>query len=223
MNQQDHPMTRERPSLAPDAAPSECLEFGYSDVRQLASRIARDDRLALCLLHEAYYPRLARLFSHLTTTREPGPIEHLIEETMLSVWLARESLDDVTSVYVWTMGIAFDHARQPLEIKSQLHEAVSHPPRAIRGADRDMGYVLDSGPQRWVYSLLGPLSVEERAVVHFVYTGHSCQDIADIMSLSCEQVHMLLSRASIYMRSAAASELRDRYAETSAVNSTLSG
>ncbi len=185
-----------------------------ADESQLAGRIARDDRLALCLLHELYYPRLARLFSHLTTTRDPVPIEHLIEETMLSVWVARESLDDVTSVYVWIMGVAFDHARQP---------SPSHPSRTIRGADRDIGYVLDCGPQRWVYSLLGPLTVEERAVVHFVYTGHSCQDIADIMSVSCEQVHLLLSRASIYMRSAAAAELRDRYVESSSVSTTLSG
>ena len=49
------------------------------------------DRVALCLLHEAYYPRLARLFSHLTTTRDPELIGHLVEETMLSAWIARES------------------------------------------------------------------------------------------------------------------------------------
>ena len=175
------------------------------------------DRVALCLLHEAYYPRLARLFSHLTTTRDPDLIGHLIEETMLSAWLARESLGGATSVYAWIMGLAFDLARRPARPKLPAQASgVAPAPHTVRNTDRDIASVLDSGPQRWVYSLLAPLSVEERAVVHFVYTGHSCQHIADIMSVSCERVKELLSRAAIYMHSATAATLRDRYAFPSA-------
>jgi DNA-directed RNA polymerase specialized sigma24 family protein len=170
------------------------------------------DRVALCLLHEAYYPRLARLFSHLTTTRDPELIGRLIEETMLSAWLARESLDTATSVYAWIMGLAFDLARRPTRLTPPPHDTNSTPHHTTRAADRDITSAIESGPTRWIYALLGPLSIEERAVVHFVYTGHSCQHIADIMSVPSEQVKELLCRAALYMRSAAAATLRDRYA-----------
>src|ERR1700761_578148 len=108
------------------------------------------DRLALCLLHEAYFPRLARLFSHLTTTRDPELIGHLIEETMLSAWVARESLDGATSVYAWIMGLAFDLARQPARLKLPPQASGAAPaPHTVRDTDRDIASVLDSGPQRW--------------------------------------------------------------------------
>src|ERR1700722_8213341 len=107
------------------------------------------DRVALCLLHEAYYPRLARLFSHLTTTRDPEFIGHLIEETMLSAWVARESLDSATSVYAWIMGLAFDLARRPARQKLQPQEFIAAPAHTVRDTDRDITSVLDTGPQRW--------------------------------------------------------------------------
>jgi DNA-directed RNA polymerase specialized sigma24 family protein len=179
------------------------------------------DRVALCLLHEAYYPRLARLFSHLTTTRDPELIGSLIEETMLSAWIARESPDTATSVYVWIMGLAVELAMRPARLMTGSHEHDSPPFHTAQTADRDITSAIESGPTRWIYALLGPLSVEERAVVHFVYTGHSCQDIADIMSLSCEQVKELLCRAAIYMRSASAATLRERYGYFAAVVSAV--
>jgi DNA-directed RNA polymerase specialized sigma24 family protein len=179
------------------------------------------DRVALCLLHEAYYPRLARLFSHLTTTRDPELIGRLIEETMLSAWVARESLDGATSVYAWIMGLAFDLARRPARQKLPPQGFAAPPAHTVRDTDRDITPVLDTGPQRWVYSLLAPLSLEERAVVHFVYTGHSCQHIADIMRVSRERVKELLSRAAIYMHSSTAATLRDRYALPSVGSGSL--
>ena len=192
-----------------------------SDDSQLASRIARDDRLALCFLHEAYYPRLARLFSHLTTTRDPEPIQQLIEETMLNVWTQRESLDADTSVYVWIMRLAFDQARRPPGPKLPLHGYTASF-RTARNPERDTASALDRGPERWVYALLQPLTLEERGVVHFVCTGHSCQQIADIMGVPYEQVKALLSRAALYIRGPAAATLRDRYhqgARTSTIES----
>jgi DNA-directed RNA polymerase specialized sigma24 family protein len=131
---------------------------------------------------------------------------------MLSAWLARESLNTATSVYVWIMGLAFDLARRPTRLAPPPHDTNSTSHQTTRVADRDIASAIESGPSRWIYALLGPLSVEERAVVHFVYTGHSCQHIADIISVPSEHVKELLCRAALYMRSAAAATLRDRYA-----------
>jgi DNA-directed RNA polymerase specialized sigma24 family protein len=143
----------------------------------LVSRIAQADRLALRLLHETYYPRPARLFAHLTGGLDPEPIQHLVEETMLSVWVSPQSYPAADSVYAWIMGLAVNHARRS----------------PVSGHDANSA--KDSNAGGFVYALFSPLPIEERAVVHFVYTGHACQEIADIMSVSCERVNTLLSRA----------------------------
>lgn len=150
--------------------------------RQLVARIAREDRAALCLLHEAYYPRLARLFAHLTSSPEADPVEHLIEATMFNVWQTPQSCQEVDSVYAWVMGLALEQARRSVRIRSTS---------CLPGQCEPDGFVC---------ALFAPLSIEERAVVHFVYTGHECRDIAGIMSVSCERVTTLLCQARTAMR-----------------------
>ena len=165
--------------------------------RQLVARIAREDRVALGLLHAAYYPRLVRLFAHLTTRLEADAVESLIEETMFAVWQTPQSCDAADSVYAWVMGLALNQARAQMLDTSSLR-CLTRPV----DSDRDGGRSAE--PDGFVYALFTPLSLEERAVVHFVYTGHGCRDIAGIMSVSCERVTTLLFQARAVMRALAA-------------------
>ena len=162
--------------------------------RQLVARIAREDRVALGLLHAAYYPRLVRLFAHLTTRLEADAVESLIEETMFDVWQTPQSCDEADSVYAWVMGLALNQARQAAMLDTSSSHCVTRPVDSGRDGGRS------AEPDGFVYALFTPLSLEERAVVHFVYTGHGCRDIAGIMSVSCEQVTNLLTRARTAMR-----------------------
>lgn len=138
--------------------------------REWIARIAKGDRSALQLLHQAYYPRLIRFFGHLQSSANLESLEHLIERTLLGVWLSLGPCLIADSVYIWIMGLALKQAQ-------------------------DVSSVMHPEPEGFVYALFAPLSIEERAVVHFVCTGHACQEIAQIMSVSCEQVNALLSRA----------------------------
>lgn len=134
---------------------------------QLVARMARDDRSALQSLYEAYYPHLYKLFAHLAVTKERQEIEQLVEDTMMEVWLSRNSFIATRSVYAWIM-----------------RKALNQP--------------FHSRPEQ--SSLLKTLTTAERAVVHFVYTGHSRKQIAEILEVNPDDVDELLYQARARMR-----------------------
>lgn len=49
-------------------------------------------------------------------------------------------------------------------------------------------------------AMLSALSVEERAAVHLVYTGHPRENIAGILQVPCQCVDTVLTRARTAMR-----------------------
>ena len=152
---------------------------------RLFGQMASGDRCALRSLYCNYFPALARLFSHLTTSSDSEAVAYLVNETFLAVWRASEDLRPSDCAYVWIMRLAVDQARHGLMDDS--HFAVSMRPD-IAPAEN-----LPCSSR----TALRPLSLEQRTVMYLVYTGHSRQAIADILRLSPESVDTLLTQARI--------------------------
>jgi DNA-directed RNA polymerase specialized sigma24 family protein len=141
--------------------------------------MAANDRLALCLLYDAYLPRLIGLFRHLVAANDQSLVGQLVEETMMGVWLRREELAATDSSHVSIMRQAVTHARRRLEKQRQISTPRERTP---------------------TLRMLASLSVDERAVMHFVYTGHSREQVAALMGGSLEGVDTLLSSARARIR-----------------------
>jgi DNA-directed RNA polymerase specialized sigma24 family protein len=154
-------------------------EFNTERESELLKRMAANDRLALCLLYDAYLPRLIGLFRHVVAANDSSLVGQLVEETMMGVWLKRESLAESDSPHVSIMSQAVAHARRRLEKQRRVSTPRERTP---------------------MLSMLAALSVDERAVMHFVYTGHSREQVAALLGGSCEGVDALLSSARTCMR-----------------------
>ncbi len=165
--------------------------------QQLVARMATGDRAALRSLYWVYFPRLAKFFAHLTTTTTSGIIQDLINDTMLGAWRASGSFESNSSVYVWIMSRAFVNARAHLNRGNDLRHGA-----ALDALRTVAGYTLAETTQesQSVRGAFVGLRVVERAVVHFVYTGRSRQEIATILSVSCECVNEILAGARLGMR-----------------------
>jgi DNA-directed RNA polymerase specialized sigma24 family protein len=151
--------------------------------RQLMTRVAGNDRRALQRLYEVYLPRLTRFFNHMTSTQDSHLIGYLVDETLIGVWLAREAVAGAPSVYVRIMQLAIGQARHYLHLP--LPPSCPTPPPDWPSGDST---AASTSPLK----MLGLLPLEQRVVAHFVYTGHSRQQVAEILEVPCGDVDTLL-------------------------------
>jgi RNA polymerase sigma-70 factor (ECF subfamily) len=165
--------TARSPARKPSTEPSE---------RTLLVGISSGDRAAMKQLYSLYFAKLADFFWHLTA--DAHLVEELINDTMFDVWRRRGSINVNASVSVAIMGLAYSSGQKRLA-------EVSVTPRHNQGP-RNRDNHDASHPQRTLLEF----TVEERVVLHLAYVvGHSRQDIADIMNISCESVDTLLGAA----------------------------
>jgi hypothetical protein len=140
-----------------------------SEDRDLVERVAAGDRWALRALYLAYFPRLAAFLSHLTT----APAEDLINDILLDVWRFAASGEAQESIHVWIMQLALRHAGL-------------HPPL----------FAPRAGTSRKA-ALLANLSLEERAAMHLVYTGHTRSQVMQILGAGEAEMDRLLTGARV--------------------------
>jgi len=144
--------------------------------------ISAGDRSAMDQLYLRYFARLAKFFWHLTAPADL--VEELINDTMFDVWREGTFIRAKASVSVAIMGLAYSRGQKRLAEASATGPQAQRPKQPV---EHD-----GSNPQ----PVLLELPVEERAVLHLVYAGgHSRQEIADIMNISCEGVDALLGNA----------------------------
>jgi DNA-directed RNA polymerase specialized sigma24 family protein len=155
--------------------------------RALLALVSAGDRSAMDKLYVLYFARLAKFFLHLTAHADL--VEELIDDTMVEVWREGASIGGNPSVAVWIMGLAYSHGkRRVAKVGALLH---AQPSALHTEHDRPQSTTLEV-PSR-LHEFLLRLPVEERALLHLVYSGgHSRRDIADIMNISCECVDVLL-------------------------------
>ena len=159
--------------------------------RALLAFISAGDRSAMDKLYVLYFERLATFFLHLTA--HVDLVEELIDDTMVEVWQKGASIGANASVSVTIMGLAYSLGkRRVAKLGAPLHAL----PSALHTEhDRPWSTTTWEASLRLDEFLLR-LPVEERALLHLVYSGgHSRRDIADIMNISCECVDALLGDA----------------------------
>jgi len=164
---------------------------------QLLAAISTGNRSALYRLHFLYFPRLARFFARLTATSAAEIIDQLIADTMCDVWRTSATIASETTAPISIMRLAWARARaRALEFSIPGSSTVPEKPRSLS-------------------EVLGRLQLPERAVLHLARAAHSREEIADILSMSCESVDDHLASARI--------ALRDWLAMTRVATEALSG
>jgi DNA-directed RNA polymerase specialized sigma24 family protein len=157
-------------------------EFTEQAERVLLALVSAGDRCAMDNLYGVYFTRLANFFRHLTARADL--VEELINDTMVEVWRERRTIGANASASVTIMGLAYTRAQKRLA-EASAGRSPLQPARPA--ADHVQSNPLD---------FLLKLPVEERAVLHLIYSGgHSRREIAEIMHISCQCVDALLCDA----------------------------
>jgi DNA-directed RNA polymerase specialized sigma24 family protein len=163
---------------------------------RLVAAISAGSRSALRRLYVLYFPRLARFFTHLTAMSATDLVEDLITDTMFDVWRQSATFERKRSVHVSILRLAYAHGRKLLAGGDRLRSS-SELPR--RGSDCDARLSGSPKAPLPLPQVLATLRVAERAVVHLVHSGHSRQEVADILSMPGESVDAHLASSMIVL------------------------
>jgi RNA polymerase sigma factor (sigma-70 family) len=158
--------------------------------RALLALVSTGDRCAMDQLYIRYFARLANFFQN--TTLRADAVEELVNDTMLEVWKAGESIRTNASVLLAIMRLAYSRVQQYF-VEARADEA--HSQRDVRDWEQSKSMLAKATPSD-LQIFLSKLPVEERAVVHLVYaSGCSRRETADVMKIACDCVDVLLRAA----------------------------
>ena len=165
--------------------------------RELLQRIAAGDRRALERLYFNYHGRLGQFLSRLTGRSDA--IDEAINDTFWIVWQKAAQFRGDSRASTWIMGIAWRCGLKALRRSGPL------PPEhgeALLEAVPSVDTTLASEELReWLDSGLRTLPFEQRATMEMAYfLGHSCEDIASIMSCPVNTVKARMFQARIKLR-----------------------
>jgi DNA-directed RNA polymerase specialized sigma24 family protein len=162
--------------------------------RRLLATISQGSRSALRRLHSLYFSRLVKFFAHLAPMSAAEVIDDLVADTMFDVWRNSANLERSRSLHVAIMRIAWIHASAHL---ARSEVPLPSPQRSSN--DPEPNNWLSSRPEALppLSDVLATLHVNERAVVHLVHSGHSHQEVADILRMSCHAVDTYLASSMI--------------------------
>jgi DNA-directed RNA polymerase specialized sigma24 family protein len=156
--------------------------------RALLALVSTGDRCAMEQLYIRYFARLATFFRNMTV--HANLVAELINDTMLEVWKAGESIAPSVPVSFAMMRLAYSR------VHKFFAEARADEPRSQRDVqDRELSTLLvgTASPSDLQF-FLSKLSVEERAVMHLVYaSGCSRRETAEVMEVACDCVDVLLA------------------------------
>jgi DNA-directed RNA polymerase specialized sigma24 family protein len=139
-------------------------------------------------LYIRYFARLAKFFQNMTLRADV--VEELINDTMLEVWKAGESIHPNDTVLLAIMRLAYFRVQQYF---AQAGADEPHSQRDVHDWDRSKSMLAKATPSD-LQIFLSKLPVEGRAVVHLVYAnGCSRGETADVMKIACDCVDVLLS------------------------------
>jgi DNA-directed RNA polymerase specialized sigma24 family protein len=162
--------------------------------RRLLAAISRGSRFALRRLHSLYFSRLARFFTHLVPMADAAIIDDLVADTMFDVWRMSATFGRGPSVHVAIMRIAWKHGSKHL---ASSRMPASLPERFCTRAESKTWRSAGTESLRPLSGVLATLHVNERAVVQLVHSGHSRQEVADILSMPCHAIETYLASAMI--------------------------
>jgi len=158
--------------------------------RRLLGAISTGSRSALRLLHAEYFTRLVGFFTHLMPSPTPEVVDDLIADTLFDVWRTSGTFASDSSVHVAIMRIAWTHGKKHLA-SSEARQPTLEPLYGTR--DRQTRLAGRTEAEQLTAAALAALSPIGRVVIHLVYSGHSRQEVADIVSTPRESVDAHLS------------------------------
>lgn len=163
-----------------------------ADERELLKRIAeRREQAAFRELYGIYYQRLSRLLTRMSMRRED--IEEVINDTFWVVWTKAGEFRGASQLSTWIIGIAYRRALNTMR-RDRLRPVGSEPiaedmltvPPSAQGEERS----------QWLQYGIDKLPLEQRIALELAYTlGHSCEEIAAILSCPVNTVKTRLFRA----------------------------
>jgi RNA polymerase sigma-70 factor, ECF subfamily len=158
---------------------------------QLIARIGEGDRKAFEELYNLYHRRMARFLTRLT--RRYDLAEEVINDTFWVVWRKAKTFRGESQPSTWILGIAYRKARNAFRASARLSEqnleAQLEPLTTDSPASREE-------LRDWLSQALEQLPVEQRLAVELCYElGHSCEEIAAIMSCPVNTVKTRLFHA----------------------------
>jgi DNA-directed RNA polymerase specialized sigma24 family protein len=167
--------------------PSDSRRRADTAERALLALVSSGDRRAMDQLYIRYFARLAKFFQN--TTLRADVVEELINDTMLEVWKAGESIRTNASVLHTIMRLAYSRVQKYV---AEVRADEPHSQRDVRGWERSKSMLAKATPSDWQI-FLSKLPVEERAAVCLVYaSGCSRRETADVMKIACDCVDALL-------------------------------
>lgn len=157
----------------------------------LLARIGEGDRKAFEELYNLYHRRMARFLTRLT--RRYDIAEEVINDTFWVVWRKARSFRGDSQPSTWILGIAYRKARNAFRSSARLAE---------QNLDVELAPLTTEEPagteelRDWLAAALTQLPVEQRMAVELCYElGHSCEEIAVIMSCPVNTVKTRLFHA----------------------------
>jgi RNA polymerase sigma-70 factor, ECF subfamily len=164
--------------------------------RRLLERAAAGDREAFRELYIVYHRRLARFLIRLTRRYELA--EEVINDTMWVVWRKAGEFRGDSRVSTWIMGIAYRRALKTLSSRGeQKFDTVPVESEPLVSPD-EIG-AAETG--EWILLAMQQLPTEQRLALEFAYgSGHSCEEIAQIMDCPVNTVKTRLFHARAKMR-----------------------
>lgn len=160
--------------------------------RELLARIAdKREQAAFRELYGIYYQRLTRLLTRMSMRRED--IEEIINDTFWVVWTKAAEFRGASQLSTWIIGIAYRRALNSLR-RDRVRPVGSEP------VTEDMVSTPSSATAeehaQWIQYGLEKLPLEQRLALELAYTlGHSCEEIASILSCPVNTVKTRLFRA----------------------------
>jgi RNA polymerase sigma-70 factor (ECF subfamily) len=158
---------------------------------ELIARIAASDRKAFEELYHLYHRRMARFLTRLT--RRYDLAEEIVNDTFWVVWSKAHTFRGDSLPSTWILGIAYRKARNAFRASARLQE---------KNMQAQLLPLATEGPSNaaelrdWLTQALAQLSVEQRLAVELCYElGHSCEEIAAIMSCPVNTVKTRLFHA----------------------------
>jgi DNA-directed RNA polymerase specialized sigma24 family protein len=154
--------------------------------RALLALVSTGDRCAMDQLYIRFFARLSKFFQNMAVRRDL--VEDLINDTMLEVWNEGASMGPNSFVLFEIMRLAYSR------VEKHFAETRADEPHSQRDVqERELLTLPARDAPSDLQIFLSKLPVEERAVVHLVYaSGCSRQETADIMTIACDSVDMLL-------------------------------
>jgi RNA polymerase sigma-70 factor, ECF subfamily len=157
----------------------------------LIARIGQGDRKAFEELYNLYHRRMARFLTRLT--RRYDIAEEVINDTFWVVWRKARSFRGDSQPSTWILGIAYRKARNAFRAGARLAEQ-NLPAELAPLTSEEPGSAEEL--RDWLAQALAQLPVEQRLAVELCYElGHSCEEIAAIMSCPVNTVKTRLFHA----------------------------